>query len=143
MYQESEQSDDELLALSSPHGNANGDRHHGAKRPSKKQQEPAASAPPEEADLLGLEGSAVSKKFSPPVAPPTNSELLSDLFGVGGAAGPAPAGQSGMEDVFQPSGPASAQSTPRRPATSSSASPTLKVGEGNFLCVALYLCFEL
>ncbi|ELW66817.1 Putative tyrosine-protein phosphatase auxilin [Tupaia chinensis] len=128
--QESEQSDDELLTLSSPHGNANGDKHHGAKRPSKKQQEPAAPPPPEDVDLLGLEGSAVSKNFSPPPAPPTNTELLSDLFGSGGATGPSPAGQSGVEDVFHPSGPASTQSTPRRSATSTSASPTLRVGEG-------------
>ncbi|KAG3283332.1 DnaJ heat shock protein family (Hsp40) member C6 [Ictidomys tridecemlineatus] len=128
--QESEQSDDELLTLSSPHGNANGDRHHGAKKPSKKQQEPAAPPPPEEVDLLGLEGSDVSKSFSPPAAPPSNSELLSDLFGGGGAAAPAQAGQSGVEDVFHPSGPASAQSTPRRSAASASASPTRRLGEG-------------
>lgn len=136
---ESEQSDDELLTLSSPHGNASGDKHHGAKKPSKKQQEPAAPPPPEDVDLLGLEGSAVSKNFSPPVAPPTNSELLSDLFGGGGAAGPAQAGQSGVEDMFHPSGPASTQSTPRRSAASASASPTLRVGEGNVFHVTLYL----
>ncbi|KAK2107203.1 putative tyrosine-protein phosphatase auxilin [Saguinus oedipus] len=127
--QESEQSDDELLTLSSPHGSANGDKPHGVKKPSKKQQEPAAPPPPEDVDLLGLEGSAVSNSFSPPAAPPTNSELLSDLFGGGGAAGPTQAGQSGMEDMFHPSGPASTQSTPRRSATSTSASPTLRVGE--------------
>lgn len=135
--QESEQSDDELLTLSSPHGNANGDKAHGARKPSKKQQEPAAPPPPEDVDLLGLEGSAVSKNFSSPAAPPTNSELLSDLFGGGGAAGPAQAGQSGVEDVFHPSGPTSTQSTPRRSATSTSASPTLRAGEGNFFPVAL------
>ncbi|XP_036204603.1 putative tyrosine-protein phosphatase auxilin isoform X2 [Myotis myotis] len=128
--QESEQSDDELLTLSSPHGNASDDKHHETKKPSKKQQEPAAPPPPEDVDLLGLEGSTVSKNFSSPVAPPTNSDLLSDLFGAAGAAGPAQAGQSGVEDVFHPSGPASAQSTPRRSATSTSASPTLRVGEG-------------
>ena len=76
MNQESEQSDDELLTLSSPHGNANGDKPHAARKPSKKQQEPAAPAPPEDVDLLGLEGSAVSKNFSSPAAPPSNSELL-------------------------------------------------------------------
>lgn len=139
MNQESEQSDDELLTLSSPHGNANGDKHHGAKKPSKKQQEPAAPPPAEDVDLLGLEGAAVSKNFSPPAAPPSNSELLSDLFGGGGAAGPAQAGQSGVEDVFHPGGPASTQSTPRRSAASASASPTLRVGEGNFFPVARYL----
>ncbi|XP_041507870.1 putative tyrosine-protein phosphatase auxilin isoform X2 [Microtus oregoni] len=127
--QESEQSDDELLTLSSPHGNANGDKPHGAKKPSK-EQEPAAPPPPEEVDLLGLEGSEVSRNFSPLAAPPSNSELLSDLFGGGGATGPAQAGQAGVEDVFHSSGPASAQSTPRRAATSASASPTLRVGEG-------------
>lgn len=132
--QESEQSDDELLTLSSPHGNANGDKHHGAKKPSKKQQEPAAPPPPEEVDLLGLEGTEVNKNFSPPVAPPTNSELLSDLFGGSGAAG-----QAGVEDVFHPSGPGSTQSTPRRSTTSASASPTLRMGEGNFFRVVLYL----
>lgn len=139
MNPESEQSDDELLTLSSPHGNASGDKHHGAKKPSKKQQEPAAPPPPEDVDLLGLEGSAVSQNFSPPVVPPTNSELLSDLFGGGGAAGPVQAGQSGVEDVFHPSGPASTQSTPRRSAASTSASPTLRVGEGNVFHVVLYL----
>lgn len=138
MNQESEQSDDELLTLSSPHGSATDDKHHGTKKPSKRQQEPAAPPPPEDVDLLGLEGSTVSKNFSAPVAPPTNSELLSDLFGGAGAAGPAQAGQSGMEDVFHPSGPASTQSTPRRSATSTSASPTLRVGEGNFFHAALY-----
>lgn len=132
MKQESEQSDDELLTLTSPHGSANGDKHHGARKPSKKQPEPAAPPPPEDVDLLGLEGSAVSKPFSPPAPPPSNSELLSDLFGGGGAA--APAGQSGVDDVFHPSGPASTQSTPRRSATSTSASPTLRVGEGDSLC---------
>lgn len=136
--QESEQSDDELLTLSSPHGNANEDKHHETKKPSKKQQEPTATPPPEDVDLLGLEGSTVSKNFSSPVAPPTNSDLLSDLFGAAGAAGPAQAGQSGMEDVFHPCGPASAQSTPRRSATSTSASPTLRVGEGKFFHAALY-----
>lgn len=134
--QESEQSDDELLTLSSPHGNANGDRPHGAKKPSK-EQEPAAPPPPEEVDLLGLEGSDVSGNFSPLAAPPSNSELLSDLFGGGGATGPAQAGQAAVEDVFHPSGPASAQSTPRRATTSASASPTLRVGEGNF---PVFLC---
>lgn len=137
MNQESEQSDDELLTLSSPHGNANGDKPHGAKKPSK-EQEPAAPPPPEEVDLLGLEGSDVSRNFSPLAAPPSNSELLSDLFGGGGAIGPAQAGQAGVEDVFHPSGPASAQSTPRRAATSASASPTLRVGEGNF---PIFLCY--
>ena len=139
MNQESEQSDDELLTLSSPHGNANGDKPHAARKPSKKQQEPAAPAPPEDVDLLGLEGSAVSKNFSSPAAPPSNSELLSDLFGGGGAAGPVQSGQSGVDDVFHPSGPTSTQSTPRRSATSTYASPTLRVGEGNCFYIALYL----
>lgn len=139
MNQESEQSDDELLTLSSPHGNANGDKPHAARKPSKKQQEPAAPAPPEDVDLLGLEGSAVSKNFSSSVAPPSNSELLSDLFGGGGAAGPVQSGQSGVDDVFHPSGPASTQSTPRRSATSTSASPTLRAGEGNCFHSVVYL----
>lgn len=136
--QESEQSDDELLTLSSPHGNANGDKPHRAKKPSK-EQEPAAPPPPEEVDLLGLEGSDVSRNLSPLAAAPSNSELLSDLFGGGGATGPAQAGQAGVEDVFHASGAASAQSTPRRcAATSASASPTLRVGEGNF---PIFLCY--
>jgi DnaJ family protein C protein 6 len=137
--QESEQSDDELLTLSSPHGNAEGDKPHGAKKPGKKQQEPAAPPPPEEVDLLGLEGSDVSTNFSSLAAPPSNSELLSDLFGGVGATGPAQAGQAGVEDVFHPSGPVSAQSTPRRTATSASASPTLRVGEGNLSIFLLSL----
>lgn len=142
MNQESEQSDDELLTLSSPHGNANGDKPHGAKKPSKKPQEPAAPPPPEEVDLLGLEGSDVNTNFSPLAAPPSNSELLSDLFGGGGATGPAQAGQAAVEDVFHPSGPASAQSTPRRAAASASASPTLRVGEGNLPMSLRTLIFQ-
>ncbi|KAM5256934.1 auxilin [Ctenodactylus gundi] len=120
--QESEQSDDELLTLSSPHGGANGDRPQGARKPSQRQQEPAVPRP-EEVDLLGLDGTDVL------AAPPTNTELLSDLFGGAGAAGPVPAGHTGIEDMFHTGGPASAQSTPRRSAPSS-ASPTLRTGEG-------------
>lgn len=51
MNQESEQSDDELLTLSSTYGNAEGDKPCRAKKSGKKQQEPAVPPPPEEVDL--------------------------------------------------------------------------------------------
>lgn len=85
MHEESEQSDDELLSLSSQHSNASGDKPHGTPKHGKKQQELSAPPPPEDVDLLGLDGSPMSKTFpSQPAAAPSNSDLLSDLFGVGG-----------------------------------------------------------
>ncbi|KAL2302003.1 hypothetical protein Nmel_011407 [Mimus melanotis] len=124
VHEESEQSDDELLSLSSQHSNASGDKPHGTPKHSKKQQEPPAAAPPpEDVDLLGLDGSPMSKSFpSQPSAAPSNSDLLNDLFGVSQS----PAGAA-AEEVFHVGGPGSVHSTPRRSAASASPSP--RVGE--------------
>lgn len=132
MHEESEQSDDELLSLSSQHSNASGDKPHGTPKHSKKQQEPPAPPPPEDVDLLGLDGSPMSKSFpSQPTAAPSNSDLLNDLFGVGGASSQSQSGQPAAEEVFHVGGPGSVQSTPRRSAASASPSPSPRVGEGN------------
>ncbi|XP_066181442.1 auxilin [Sylvia atricapilla] len=133
VHEESEQSDDELLSLSSQHSNASGDKPHGTPKHSKKQQEPPAPAaasssapPPEDVDLLGLDGSPMSKSFpSQPSAAPSNSDLLNDLFGVGSTS-QSPGGAA-AEEVFQVGTPGSVQSTPRRSAASASPSP--RVGE--------------
>lgn len=131
VHEESEQSDDELLSLSSQHSNASGDKPHGTPKHSKKQQEPPAAPPPEDVDLLGLDGSPMSKSFpSQPSAAPSNSDLLNDLFGVGGPSSQSPAGAA-AEEVFHVGGPGSVQSTPRRSAASASPSPSPRVGEGN------------
>uniref|UniRef100_A0A8B9QCC2 DnaJ heat shock protein family (Hsp40) member C6 n=1 Tax=Apteryx owenii TaxID=8824 RepID=A0A8B9QCC2_APTOW len=128
VHEESEQSDDELLSLSSQHSNASGDKPHGTPKHSKKQQEPPAPPPPEDVDLLGLDGSPMSKNFpSQPTAAPSNSDLLNDLFGVGGPS--AQSGQSAAEEVFHVGGTGSVQSTPRRSAASASPSPSPRVGE--------------
>ncbi|NXU04282.1 GAK kinase, partial [Buphagus erythrorhynchus] len=127
VHEESEQSDDELLSLSSQHSNASGDKPHGTPKHSKKQQEPPAAAapPPEDVDLLGLDGSPMSKSFpSQPSAAPSNSDLLNDLFGVSQS----PAGAA-AEEVFHVGGPGSVHSTPRRSAASASPSPSPRVGE--------------
>ncbi|KQL60832.1 putative tyrosine-protein phosphatase auxilin [Amazona aestiva] len=130
VHEESEQSDDELLSLSSQHSNASGDKPHGTPKHSKKQQEPPAPPPPEDVDLLGLDGSPMSKSFpTQPTAAPSNSDLLNDLFGVGGASSQSPSGQPAAEEVFHVGGPGSVQSTPRRSAASASPSPSPRVGE--------------
>ncbi|XP_038608306.1 putative tyrosine-protein phosphatase auxilin isoform X2 [Tachyglossus aculeatus] len=125
VHQESEQSDDELLSLSSQHSNASADRPHGTPKQGKRPQEPPAPPQPEEVDLLGLAGSPVSKGFPAPAptGPPTNSALLHDLFGGGAARAGGPGGQPPADDVFHASGSGSAQSTPRRSAASSTPSP--------------------
>ncbi|XP_074121834.1 auxilin isoform X1 [Sminthopsis crassicaudata] len=129
VHEESEQSDDELLSLSSQHSNASGDKPPAASKHNKKQQEAPPPPPPEDVDLLGLEGSPSKTFSSQPMAPPTNSDLLNDLFGGGGSTASAQAGPPGVEDVFHPSGPGSAHSTPRRSAASGSPSPSSRVGE--------------
>ncbi|XP_075011677.1 auxilin isoform X2 [Calonectris borealis] len=130
VHEESEQSDDELLSLSSQHSNASGDKPHGTPKHSKKQQEPPAPPPPEDVDLLGLDGSPMSKSFpSQPAAAPSNSDLLNDLFGVGGPSSQSQSGQPAAEEVFHVGGPGSVQSTPRRSAASASPSPSPRVGE--------------
>uniref|UniRef100_A0A8C3QCR6 Auxilin n=1 Tax=Geospiza parvula TaxID=87175 RepID=A0A8C3QCR6_GEOPR len=113
VHEESEQSDDELLSLSSQHSNASGDKPHGTPKHSKKQQEPPAAPPPEDVDLLGLDGSPMSKSF------PSHSQS------------PAGAAAAAAEEVFHVGAPGSVQSTPRRSAASASPSPSPRVGEGN------------
>lgn len=132
MHEESEQSDDELLSLSSQHSSTSTDKLHGAPKHSKKQQGPPVPPPSEDVDLLGLDGSSMSKNVpGPSTAAPSNSDLLSDLFGVGNSGGSSQGGHAVSEDVFQMGGTASAQSTPRRSAASASPSLSPRVGEGN------------
>nr|XP_033772683.1 putative tyrosine-protein phosphatase auxilin isoform X2 [Geotrypetes seraphini] len=127
VHEESEPSDDELLSLSSQHSNTSGDKLHGTPKPSKK-QEPLAPPPPEDVDLLGLDGSAASRVFSSqPRAPPSNSDLLYDLFG-GGAQGP----QSVGEDLFHSAAASSTHSMPRQSAASPTPSPSPGIGEAAF-----------
>ncbi|XP_061489326.1 putative tyrosine-protein phosphatase auxilin isoform X2 [Rhineura floridana] len=130
VHEESEQSDDELLSLSSQHSNTSTDKIHGAPKHSKKHQDPPGPQPPEDVDLLGLDGSPMSKNFqAASAAPPSNSDLLSDLFGVGNSGGPSQGGQTTVEDVFHVSATGSSQSTPRRSAASASPSLSPRVGE--------------
>ncbi|XP_077189559.1 auxilin isoform X4 [Paroedura picta] len=130
VHEESEQSDDELLSLSSQHSNTSTDKLHGPPKHSKKQQEPPGPPPPEDVDLLGLDGSSMNKNFpAAPPAPPSNSDLLNDLFGAGHSGGATQGGQSAAEDVFQMGGAGSSHSTPRRSATSASPSLSPRIGE--------------
>uniref|UniRef100_A0A8C8SSZ9 Auxilin n=1 Tax=Pelusios castaneus TaxID=367368 RepID=A0A8C8SSZ9_9SAUR len=130
VHEESEQSDDELLSLSSQHSNASSDKLHGTPKHSKKQQELPPPPPPEDVDLLGLDGSLMSKNFpAQSAAPPSNSDLLSDLFGVGGSSALCQGGESAAKDVFHVGGTGSAHSTPRHSAASASPSPSPRVGE--------------
>ncbi|OXB66633.1 hypothetical protein ASZ78_013892 [Callipepla squamata] len=132
VHEESEQSDDELLSLSSQHSNASGDKPHGTPKHGKKQQEPPAPPPPEDVDLLGLDGSPMSKSFpSQPAAAPSNSDLLSDLFGVGGPGSQGQSTQPAADEVFHVAGPGSVHSTPRHSAASASPSPSPRVGEAS------------
>ncbi|XP_076871061.1 auxilin isoform X2 [Brachyhypopomus gauderio] len=120
--EESEPSDDEMLSLSSQQSNASNEKVAGAKKADARP--PSGPAPPpgpthipaEDVDLLGLDGGDVPPPPTSPQLPSTTStttaatDLLGDLFG---APPPQPA-----------SGPASAQSTPRRPAPSTSPCPS-------------------
>ncbi|XP_053549656.1 putative tyrosine-protein phosphatase auxilin [Bombina bombina] len=124
VHEESEPSDDELLSLSSQHSSTSGDKQHGT--PKHKRNEPAVPpAPPEDVDLLLLDGSSEDKApSSQPNVPPTNADLLSDIFG-GVPQGTPTAG----ETFFQSGGMSSAQSTPRRSAASPSPSQSPRIGE--------------
>ncbi|CAI9534866.1 unnamed protein product [Staurois parvus] len=125
VHDESEPSDDELLSLSSQHSNTSGEKHHGT--PKHKSTEPPApqalQPPQEDVDLLCLEGSSVAAAPpSQPKAPPSNSDLLNDLFGASQAPG---------ETLFQSGGMGSAHSTPRRSAASSSPSQSPRIAEAS------------
>ncbi|XP_018418600.1 PREDICTED: putative tyrosine-protein phosphatase auxilin isoform X2 [Nanorana parkeri] len=121
VHDESEPSDDELLSLSSQHSNTSGEKHHGTPK-HKSTEPPAPQAPPEDVDLLCLDGSSVAAALTQPKAPPSNSDLLYDLFGASQAPG---------ETLFQSGGVGSAHSTPRRSAASSSPCQSPKIGEAS------------
>ncbi|XP_056388811.1 putative tyrosine-protein phosphatase auxilin isoform X2 [Hyla sarda] len=121
VHEESEPSDDELLSLSSQHSNTSGEKHHGTPK-HKKIEPPAPAAPPEDVDLLFLDASAVNAAPSQPKPPPSNTDLLSDLFG---------AAQAPRDAMFQTGGIGSAHSTPQRSAASPSPSQSPKVGEAS------------
>uniref|UniRef100_A0A8D0D2U7 Auxilin n=1 Tax=Sander lucioperca TaxID=283035 RepID=A0A8D0D2U7_SANLU len=97
--EESEPSDDDMLSLSSQRSNAS----TAPQKPDPSAPMPAASAPTEEMDLLGLDGEDINCPSSqPPPAAAATTDLLGDLFG-----GPP-----------QPtSGASSAQSTPQKSKT--------------------------
>lgn len=98
--EESEPSDDEMLSLSSQRSNASS----APQKPEPSAPIPAAQEPPEEVDLLGLDGEEIScpcPSSQPPSSAATATDLLGDLFG-----GPP-----------QPTSvPSSAQSTPHKAA---------------------------
>ncbi|KAJ8277921.1 hypothetical protein GJAV_G00081680 [Gymnothorax javanicus] len=107
--QESEPSDDEMLSLSSQQSNASNEKPvitaataRGATKLEVRSR--AAASLSEDVDLLELDGDSGDAVCSSP-KPATNTDLLGDLFGTG----PLP-----------DSGPASAQSTPRKTIPSSS-----------------------
>ncbi|XP_047443467.1 putative tyrosine-protein phosphatase auxilin isoform X3 [Mugil cephalus] len=104
--EESEPSDDEMLSLSSQRSSTSA----APQRPEPPAQTPAAPAPAEEVDLLGLDGEEMNRPCAssqPQPAAAATTDLLGDLFG----GPPQPA-----------SGPSSAQSTPHKVAPST-ASP--------------------
>ncbi|XP_029106345.1 LOW QUALITY PROTEIN: putative tyrosine-protein phosphatase auxilin [Scleropages formosus] len=103
---ESEPSDDEMLSLS-------GREKPGGPQAAATPEAPRPAPPPpaEEVDLLGLDDDSGERAFGspqPPCPPPTNTDLLGDLFG----ASPGPGSGSG-----------STQSTPRKTGPSPCASP--------------------
>uniref|UniRef100_A0AAY5F2K6 DnaJ (Hsp40) homolog, subfamily C, member 6 n=1 Tax=Electrophorus electricus TaxID=8005 RepID=A0AAY5F2K6_ELEEL len=118
--EESEPSDDEMLSLSSQQSNASSEKATGAKkadaRPGPAPAPPPgpAPAPAEDVDLLGLDGGDAPPPPASPQLPGTTAATAADLLGdLFGAPPPQPA-----------SGPASAQSTPRRSAPSTSPCPS-------------------
>ncbi|XP_051997024.1 putative tyrosine-protein phosphatase auxilin isoform X2 [Xyrauchen texanus] len=115
--EESEPSDDDMLSLSSQQSNTSNEKSKAAKKP--EPQSSVAPPPPaaEDVDLLGLDGDAAqpSSSSTHPPTTSTTTDLLGDLFGAPPTRQPA-------------SGSSSAQSTPRRSATSSSPSPSPRTG---------------
>ncbi|KAG7326282.1 hypothetical protein KOW79_009683 [Hemibagrus wyckioides] len=109
--EESEPSDDDMLSLSSQQSSGSGEKAKGA---SKVEAPPAAAPPPaEDVDLLGLDGADIQPPPTspqPPTTTNTTTDLLGDLFGASGSQ--------------LSSGPASAQSTPKRTASSTSPCPS-------------------
>uniref|UniRef100_H3A4J6 Auxilin n=1 Tax=Latimeria chalumnae TaxID=7897 RepID=H3A4J6_LATCH len=128
---DSEPSDEELLSLSSQHSTTSSDKLYGTPKGSKK-QEPQQAPQSEDVDLLGLDGSAGAKTYRTQAkAAPSNSDLLSNLFGGSPNSSSTQSGQSAAEDPFQVGGTGSAHSTPRRSAASSSPSASPKIGEAS------------
>ncbi|XP_041133908.1 putative tyrosine-protein phosphatase auxilin isoform X2 [Polyodon spathula] len=128
MHEDSEPSDDELLSLSSQQSNTSNEKQppqqQGTPKSSKRQEAqptPTPATPPqllEDVDLLGLDGGLGEKAFAgQQQPPPTNADLLSDLFGASTPASPSHRPQPDSK-------PASAQSTPRKAALSSSPCPS-------------------
>ncbi|XP_041127146.1 putative tyrosine-protein phosphatase auxilin isoform X2 [Polyodon spathula] len=129
VHEDSEPSDDELLSLSSQQSNTGNEKQppqqkQGTPKSSKRQEAqptPAPAPPPppaEDVDLLGLDGGLGDKAFAgQPQPPPTNADLLSDLFGASTPASPSHRPQPDSK-------PASTQSTPRKAAPSSSPCPS-------------------
>ncbi|KAG2461777.1 GAK kinase, partial [Polypterus senegalus] len=111
--EDSEPSDDELLSLSSQQSNASNEKmQQGTPKGHKKAESQAPPPLAEDVDLLGLDCSPEDKAFNAgPQQPPTNADLLNDLFG---ASPFSP--QPGQPD----SRPSSAQTTPRKTAAPSS-----------------------
>ncbi|XP_060775902.1 putative tyrosine-protein phosphatase auxilin isoform X3 [Neoarius graeffei] len=111
--EESEPSDDDMLSLSSQQSSGSGDKAKGA---GKAEAQPTAPPPPaEDVDLLGLDGGDIQPPPTSSQLPSTTNtatDLLGDLFG-------APASQLS-------SGTTSAQSTPKRTASSTSPCPSPK-----------------
>nr|XP_046247284.1 putative tyrosine-protein phosphatase auxilin isoform X2 [Scatophagus argus] len=96
--EESEPSDDEMISLSNQRSNASA----APQKPNPPSTMPAAQEPPEEVDLLGLDGEEINcpcPSSQPKSTAVTTTDLLGDLFG----GPPQP-----------PSGPSSAQSTPHK-----------------------------
>ncbi|XP_048458032.1 putative tyrosine-protein phosphatase auxilin [Rhincodon typus] len=121
--EDSEPSDDELLSLSSQHSATSVEKQHGTPKSGKKQALSRSSAP-ESVDLLDFNGGATSQTFQTTAQAkplPSNSDLLSDLFGSTSSI-PSTQGSSGA--------PGSAHSTPRRSAGSPSLSSSPKISEG-------------
>ncbi|KAM9483730.1 auxilin isoform 2-T2 [Clarias gariepinus] len=110
--EESEPSDDDMLSLSSQQSSGSGEKAKGASKA--EAQHPAPSKPPaEDVDLLGLNGGDIQPPLTspqPPASTGTTTDLLGDLFG---------ASASQLS-----SGPNSAQSTPKRTASSTSPCPS-------------------
>ncbi|XP_051232128.1 putative tyrosine-protein phosphatase auxilin isoform X6 [Dicentrarchus labrax] len=78
--EESEPSDDEMLSLSSQRSNAS----IAPQRPDPPAPMPAAAAPTEEVDLLGLDGEGIHRpcpSSQPPSTAAATTDLLGDLFG--------------------------------------------------------------
>ncbi|XP_045075947.1 LOW QUALITY PROTEIN: putative tyrosine-protein phosphatase auxilin, partial [Coregonus clupeaformis] len=107
--EDSEPSDDEMLSLSSQQSNASGERPGGAqsgprgpKRPEQPQAPATAPPPPEEVDLLGLDGAAVNPP-APSPQPPHHQHYHGPPGGSVWSLSPAPAWEwARLSPVYPP-----------------------------------------